>query len=426
MILKKSLLHFAVPSTAILIASVAAFFSIYGLSKGFAGASTEVAIMATVLELGKLVGVSYLYLHWNTMHWFRKAYGVLSIFVLMCLTSIGIYGFLQGAYQTTANKIEIVTSQQNVLNTKKTVYIENINRIKNDNTLKVERIKLLNNLRNKQDSRLDNESGAIRRTAQKNIQSSDAQIIVLQKQIDSSNVVVSQLSDSISKFEIGIIQLGQNKDISNEIGPYKYVAKSLGISLDQVINWLIIVIIVVFDPFALSLIIASNQLFKKKDEDDEPKIVTETEIEKLVEHEPVIEESISTDEMIIEEKPDVLPIDFEEETESIIEEIIAEENQSNDIPEIKAEEVIEPVEEIVEEIIDEIAEPDKEITDFFFAEEDSKVNDELLKLEEDTKVNSIFPKINFKPKFKEPTPAPIINDDKVVEIIPHDGGIRIR
>ena len=94
--------------SALLIAGSAAFFSVFGLSKLFAGATLSVIIMAGSLEFAKLVTASLLYQYWGTINKFLKGYLMIACFVLMVITSGGIYGFLSGAYQSTATKSELL------------------------------------------------------------------------------------------------------------------------------------------------------------------------------------------------------------------------------------------------------------------------------------------------------------------------------
>jgi hypothetical protein len=101
------------------VAGCAAYFSIWGLSQLFAGASTAVIIMASVLELGKIVTTTALHTYWHKLAKTLKIYLTVSVGVLMIITSAGIYGFLSNAYQKTANQLEIHEGEINVLNVKK-------------------------------------------------------------------------------------------------------------------------------------------------------------------------------------------------------------------------------------------------------------------------------------------------------------------
>ena len=85
--------------SALLIAGSAAFFSVFGLSKLFAGATISVIIMAGSLEFGKIIGASFLYRYWNKIHNWLKIYMTIGVITLVGITSAGIFGYLSNAYQ---------------------------------------------------------------------------------------------------------------------------------------------------------------------------------------------------------------------------------------------------------------------------------------------------------------------------------------
>ena len=85
--------------SALFIAGSAAFFSVFGLSKLFAGAALSVIIMASSLEFGKIIGASFLYRYWNKIHNWLKIYMTIGVITLVLITSAGIFGYLSNAYQ---------------------------------------------------------------------------------------------------------------------------------------------------------------------------------------------------------------------------------------------------------------------------------------------------------------------------------------
>jgi hypothetical protein len=111
---------------ALAVAGCAGYFSVWGLSQLFAGASTAVIIMATVLEVGKVITTTALHRYWTKLATSLKIYLTISVAVLMMITSAGIYGFLSNAYQKTANKLEIHEGELGVLDGKKLLFEKNI------------------------------------------------------------------------------------------------------------------------------------------------------------------------------------------------------------------------------------------------------------------------------------------------------------
>ena len=106
--LKKGFLPFLIGFSALSVSGSAAFYSVFGLSKLFAGASTEVIIMAGSLEVAKLVTASLLYQYWSEINKYLRFYLTIATITLVLITSMGIYGFLSAAYQDTFNQLTYV------------------------------------------------------------------------------------------------------------------------------------------------------------------------------------------------------------------------------------------------------------------------------------------------------------------------------
>ena len=104
--MKERIFPFIIALSALSVSASAAFYSVFGLAHLFAGASTQVIIMAGALEVAKLVVASLLYQYWDTINKFLRFYFVLAVFILMVITSGGIYGYLSGAYAETATQSE--------------------------------------------------------------------------------------------------------------------------------------------------------------------------------------------------------------------------------------------------------------------------------------------------------------------------------
>ena len=105
--------------SALFIASAAAFFSVTGLSKLFAGASTAVILMASSLEFGKLISAGFLYNYWDKINKLLRTYLLKGVGVLILITSAGIYGFLTSAYQVTADQLGVLDKQVELVDLKK-------------------------------------------------------------------------------------------------------------------------------------------------------------------------------------------------------------------------------------------------------------------------------------------------------------------
>ena len=245
--MKLSLLTFV---TSLLIAGVAAWYSIIGLTTIFSAAVIPIIIMGVVLEIGKLVAASWVYTHWKDTGILLRTYLVSAIVVLMIITSMGIYGFLSKSHIDAG----INTSEISV---------------------KIERI----------DNRIKSEQRQIDR-AEKNIQEMD---ITLDKTdygfFDDSRLEErkkqsadrEQLNDIITKAENNIDKLLDKKseyelEVKNfevEVGPIKYIAALIYGDkaknyLDNTVRYVILLLIFVFDPLAVLLLISANMSYRKE------------------------------------------------------------------------------------------------------------------------------------------------------------------
>jgi hypothetical protein len=250
--MKNKLLPYIIALSALFVSSSAIFYSVYGLSKLFAGASIAIAIMASSLEIAKLVVASLLYVYWSEINTWLRTYLTIACITLMLITSGGIYGFLSGAYQSTATKSELLDKHTLVLQTKQ----ERFNtRLKSENELLLYYTEALSNPTMIQ--YIDRETEQLVTTT------SSRQRKLMTSQLNEVKSKVNALNDSISIYDMKIL----NKQISNEsvreLGPLKYVAKSLGVEMDKVVNYFLLLIVLVFDPLAVALVISANFAFSR-------------------------------------------------------------------------------------------------------------------------------------------------------------------
>jgi hypothetical protein len=268
---------YIVAISAISISFSAAFYSIFGIGKMFAGASTNVMVMAASLEFAKLVIASLLYRFWDEINKALKVYLTIACFVLIVITSAGIYGFLSSAYQETANKVENVDKNTAVIEKRKQMIQRQLDQAEKQLELKSTRQNTLSDMRNRQQTNADNLIAQ-----NKSVSSVRSQMNQLSKESKTLDDDIKILQDSIASktqqindLDLEILNVSSNNDIANEIGPLKFIAKITGKSLDQVVNWFIIALMLVFDPLAIALVVAANFVFsyvsEKKKIDEAPK-----------------------------------------------------------------------------------------------------------------------------------------------------------
>ena len=248
---------------ALSVAGCAAYFSIWGLSQLFAGASLAVIIMASVLEVGKIITTTALHTYWDYLARPLKIYLTISVGVLMIITSAGIYGFLSNAYQKTANKLEMHDGEVGVLNGKKEIFVNTIKDNKEIIDTKNKRIDQLSNLRINQENRIDQTKGNRNKDkVRKDIESANIEIQKLSGEIDLLNTKNIILSDSVSKYNVAVLELKSSSDVAGEVGPLKYVSELTGVPMANVVNYMILLLIFVFDPLAIALVLATNRVFQ--------------------------------------------------------------------------------------------------------------------------------------------------------------------
>jgi len=248
---------------ALSVAGCAAYFSICGLSQLFAGASVAVIIMASVLEVGKIITTTALHTYWDYLARPLKIYLTISVGVLMIITSAGIYGFLSNAYQKTANKLEMHDGEVGVLNGKKEIFDNAIKDNKEIIDTKNKRIDQLSNLRINQENRIDQTKGNRNKDkVRKDIEGANIEIQKLSSEIDLLNAKNMVLSDSVSKYNVSVLGLKSSSDVAGEVGPLKYVSALTGIPMANVVNYMILLLIFVFDPLAIALVLVTNKVFE--------------------------------------------------------------------------------------------------------------------------------------------------------------------
>tara|TARA_R110000824_G_scaffold114900_2_gene265733 strand:+ start:2048 stop:3235 length:1188 start_codon:yes stop_codon:yes gene_type:complete len=262
--LKIRLFPLLIAFSALSVSTSAAFYSVSGLSKLFAGAAFAVIVMAASLEIAKLVIASLLYQYRKTIPRFLKYYLSIACFVLILITSMGIYGFLSAAYQETAAKsgtidakislVEVkrdnVKGQLLVYNEEKSSINEAVSSLRTGlSTNKIQYTDTLGNV-------ITTTSRATRRALEKQLdQAIERQTII--------NSKVDILNEQLFKYETEIVEIKTSDAVSGELGPLKYLSGLTGIPMDRIINYLLLTIIFVFDPLAIALVVAANFAFEQ-------------------------------------------------------------------------------------------------------------------------------------------------------------------
>jgi len=262
--IQERIFPFIIATSALSVSASAAFYSVSGLSKLFAGAAFAVIIMAASLEVAKLVIASLLYQYRKTLPKGLKIYLTTAAFVLVLITSMGIYGFLSAAYQETANKAGNIDAQIALVETKRNniqgqLAVYNAEKESIDKAVADLRKGLSNNIITYTDAngnQVTTTSSSTRKALEKQLD----QAIERQNELNSK---VDGLNTQIFDYETEIVEIKTGNDLAGELGPLKYLSGLTGVPMDKIINILLLTIIFVFDPLAIALVIAANFAFEQ-------------------------------------------------------------------------------------------------------------------------------------------------------------------
>lgn len=261
--MKKQILPWLILACALGLSGTAAYYSIIGLSLLFSSIAIPVIIMASFLEVSKIIIASLLHSYWKGLNVILRGYLTASLIVLSLITSLGIYGLLSSGYQDTLNKVNVVNKHIEVLDTKRDRFNESLTYLQNEKQSTDQSIsELRNGLANNKVQYRDRQTGEIITTT------SSANRKSLENQLDKSTETRDKISDkivvlqdSISSIDIQILNIESDMELAAELGPLTYISKLTGKSMDSVVNILTMMIIFIFDPLAISLVLAANYAF---------------------------------------------------------------------------------------------------------------------------------------------------------------------
>jgi len=214
--------------SALCVAGSAAFYSVFGLSKLFSGATLAVIIMAGSLEFAKLVSASFLYRYWTKVNTWLKYYMTVGVVTLVLITSAGIFGFLSNAYQGATIEFE----------KESTVLLYKEDRL----------------------SQLEEDKQYLKDELEFAISELPDNYITAKRQLRADyNPKVLEVNDQILdiKQEIGDLKTALI-ETGVDVGPAIYLARVFGTDVDTVVKFFIFILIFVFDPMAVALVISYN------------------------------------------------------------------------------------------------------------------------------------------------------------------------
>lgn len=278
--------------TALLIAGCAAFFSVKGIATLFSGAFIGVIVMAGSLELGKLVATTFLHRYWHKAPGVLKTYLLIAILLLMGITSMGTYGFLSAAFQSNAAILENTTLKIDSAEQQKQTISTQVSQLQ-------ERINTLNETRKQQEKNLasvTSNSTTKYKLVYQDAERASKEINEVQKKIDDLQLILIEKDSEINTLKTSTLQV-------NDIGAFKFIAENFNESINVVVKWFILAIVVVFDPLAVALVLAYNTIMFKKEDTIELSQVNLKEqqmIDEPISEQPGIDESIQEEQVVAE------------------------------------------------------------------------------------------------------------------------------
>lgn len=255
----KKYLPYGLFASAIIISFSAELYGIIGFGEIFSGARWHAMFLAGSLGIGKLITAAYLHEHWKNIS-FSRIYLTAAVVIISLMTSAGIYGFLSSAYQKTAQRESLHNQRVELIKTKKTRFEIQLK------TLEGERSQILSNISvlskslstDNQYQTVDRKTGAvltqIQKTPKKGV---ETQLNLETQRRETLNSRIDRIVDSIQTYELSVIEAEANNQFASELGPLKYIAELTGVSPNRVVNWFLLAIIFVFDPFAIILVLSA-------------------------------------------------------------------------------------------------------------------------------------------------------------------------
>ena len=249
--------------TGLTISAVAIYYSVVGLTAIFSAAAIPIIIMGSALEVGKLVCASWLKANWEKAPRFMKYYMTIAVVVLMLITSMGIFGFLSKAH----NDQTLVSGD---VGSKIAIYDEKIKTAKENIEADRKQLKQMDEAVDQIMGRSTDEKGADKANAVRKGQQKDR--VTLAKDIETQQKLIASLNDEAAPIRAEV------RKVEAEVGPIKYIAAFIyGTApdesmLERAVTWIIILIVIVFDPLAVIMLLAAQMTFSwtKKQQEDTP------------------------------------------------------------------------------------------------------------------------------------------------------------
>jgi hypothetical protein len=265
----KKVLLYLILIMAVAMAGTVAYVSVSGLLKVFTGAGTLGLMLFSAIEIAKIVATSAIHTYGKKIGWFYNSLLSIAILISMAITSMGIYGFLSSSYKESFAKMENIDNQVKLLESKRDAYKKQIAIITTEKEgLNATVTELTKGLANNVIQYKDKETGQIITTTSSKTRK------VLEKQLDNAisrqkkvNTKSEEISSIVFDLENEILETKLGNDAANELSTLKYLSDITGKTMDEVMKWFILLLIIIGDPMAVLMVIVFNKVVNKDEED---------------------------------------------------------------------------------------------------------------------------------------------------------------
>ena len=304
------------------LSGTAAYYSVVGLAVVFAGVAIPVIIMGAFLEISKIAIATYLHDKWKETYGVLKIYMTIALVTLSIITSLGIYGLLSTGFQENIAKLEIGDKQIKNVEVKKKRFEDIKTELSKEKTiLDGDITKLRDGLSNNTTTQtVDRRTGQIiTRANNANRKSFENQLKEAQVRRDTISKKIDAFNDSITKLDVDILNMESKEIGGGELGTIKYLSELLGWDIKKTANFFILILIFVFDPLAITLVIATNQAFRVNKKNEDIYTVDTTQVDNTDQVEREYEVKYKTQDPVIIEKIIEVPVEVIKEVEKIVE-----------------------------------------------------------------------------------------------------------
>jgi flagellar basal body-associated protein FliL len=238
---------------ALSLSAIAAWYSIIGLTAIFAAAAIPIIIMGGVLEVAKITITVWLHEHWHQARWLMKLYLVPAVVVLMIITSMGIFGFLSKAHLDQSVPTGDVAAQVSLIDERIKTQRDNIDAAR-------AAIKQMDDQVNERLARSTDDRGAERAVQIRRQQARER--AALQNEIAQAQAEIARLNEQRAPIA------SELRAVEAKVGPIKYIAALIygdnpdSNLLERAVRWMIILLVIVFDPLAIMMVLAATQSLK--------------------------------------------------------------------------------------------------------------------------------------------------------------------